>query len=441
MAVLQSQEQLPYPPGDLGLPLIGTPPRVLDIDYLMEKYEKYGSIFRIRTIGNTNVVVLMGPEGNRFILSTGMHHFSWKEGWLPTFKELLGESLFVQDGEEHKQKRKLIMPAFHRQALHNYLSTMDEIAQRYMQKWENLQNFRWYEENKQLTFEIASTLLTGSEPGEMTEHLSHLFTTMTKGFITIPLRASWTPYGKALKARDELLKHIRQAVEYRQKNPTNDALSLLVQTRDEDGNSLTMDELQAQTFLMLFAGHETSASMLTTFCLMMKKHPEVWQQAKAEQARINIQGQLEMEHIKEMTYLEQILKEVERLYPPVPLGFRGVVEPFEFNGYYVPKGWKAIYPINVAHRDETVYTDPEKFDPDRFSPERNENKVPFSLVGFGGGSRICVGYAFAQLEMKIITSYLLRYYNWEIIPDQNLEISYSPTASPKDGLQVRFWRT
>ena len=439
MAVLQAQ-QLPYPPGDLGLPYIGAAPRVLDTDYLMKQYAKYGSIFRIRTIGNTNVAVLMGAEGNRFILSTGMHHFSWKEGWLPTFKKLLGESLFVQDGEEHKQKRKLIMPAFHRQALHHYLGTMETITERTMQKWENLGTFRWYEENKQLTFEIASTLLTGSEPGAMTEYLSSLFTTMTKGFITIPLRASWTPYGKALKARDILLKHIRQAVEYRQENPTNDALSLMVQTRDEDGNSMTMDELQAQTLLMLFAGHETSASMLTTFCLLMKQHPEIYAQAKMEQEAIGIKGQLEMGHIKDMTYLEQILKEVERLYPPVPLGFRGVVKPFEFNGYYVPKGWKAIYPINVAHRDDSIYTNPMQFDPDRFSPERNENKVPFSLVGFGGGSRICVGYAFAQLEMKVIASYLLRFFDWEILPNQNLDIRYTPTATPKDGLQVRFWR-
>jgi cytochrome P450 len=94
----------------------------------------------------------------------------------------------------------------------------------------------------------------------------------------------------------------------------------------------------------------------------------------------------------------------------------------------------------VTHRDENIYADPDRFDPDRFSPERNESNVPFSLVGFGGGPRVCVGYAFAQLEMKIVASYLLRHYEWDILPDQNLNIRYNPTIFPKDGLQVAFRR-
>ncbi|MGB1285652.1 MAG: cytochrome P450 [Aggregatilineales bacterium] len=134
------------------------------------------------------------------------------------------------------------------------------------------------------------------------------------------------------------------------------------------------------------------------------------------------------------------MKEVERLYPPVPAGFRGVIETFEFNGYRIPKGWTALYPINAAHRDPDIYTNPDKFDPERFSPERNESNVPFSLVGFGGGARVCVGYAFAQQEMKVLLSHLLRGYEWELVPGQNLNTVYRPTLFPKDGLQVRFWR-
>jgi cytochrome P450 len=145
-----------------------------------------------------------------------------------------------------------------------------------------------------------------------------------------------------------------------------------------------------------------------------------------------------MENIRAMTYLEQILKEVERMRPPVPAGFRGVIEPIEFNGYYIPKGWTALYWINVTHRDEKVYKNPDVFDPDRFSPDRNESNVPFSLVGFGGGSRVCIGYAFAQLEMKIVASYLLRFYEWDVLPDQNLNTRYNPTIFPKDGLKVAF---
>jgi cytochrome P450 len=429
----------PLPPGSLGLPWLGERPQLLDNEYLQAQYRKYGPVFKTRLLGR-NIAVFLGPEANRFVLSGGTQYFEWRGGWPPTFKELLGESLFVQDGEEHRQKRRLLMPAFHRESLRHYLETMEDIATRYLAKWERLGHFAWLEENKQYTFEVASTLLTGSAPGPDIERLSKLFITLTRGFITIPIRAAWSPYGKALAARRALLDYIDQAIDHRRANPTQDALSLLVQTRDEDGNALTNQELQAQTLLMLFAGHETSASMLTSLAMILKQYPHVLEKARAEQRALHIAGRLSNDHLRQMPYLEQILKEVERMFPPVPAGFRKVIQTFEFNGYTIPEGWTALYMINAAHRDPAIYRDPDTFDPERFSPERNESSVPFSLVGFGGGARVCIGYAFAQQEMKVLASHLLRHYDWEVLPDQNLNTTYLPTLFPKDGLRVRFWR-
>ncbi|MCA9915254.1 MAG: cytochrome P450, partial [Anaerolineae bacterium] len=212
--------QKPLPPGEMGLPWLGVPPRLLDNEYLQEQYAKYGPIFKTRTLGR-DIAVFLGPEANRFLLQGGSKYFSWRDGWPGTFKELLGESLFVQDGEDHRIKRRLIMPAFHRESLHYYLSTMEDVALRYLEKWEQNGQFGWLHQFKQFTFEIASTLLTGSAPGDETEHLSQLFNTLTAGFITVPIRASWAPYGKALAARAELLRYIDRAIENRRKNPTN----------------------------------------------------------------------------------------------------------------------------------------------------------------------------------------------------------------------------
>src|SRR5687768_2887308 len=108
MAVSRTESNLPLPPGSLGLPFIGERPRILNLDYLMAQHHKYGSVFKTRVLGR-NIAVFMGAEANRFVLQTGAHYFSWRDGWPPTFKTLLGESLFVQDGDEHKQKRRLIM--------------------------------------------------------------------------------------------------------------------------------------------------------------------------------------------------------------------------------------------------------------------------------------------------------------------------------------------
>lgn len=429
---------LPLPPGFRGLPFIGMPPLILSKKYLQWQYRKYGSVFKIRVLGR-NVAVFVGAEANRFVLQTGMDNFSWRDGWPPTFIELLGESLFVQDGENHRKKRQLIMPAFHREALHNYLDMMENVTRSHIQKLEKLGEFKFLEQNKQVTFEIASTLLLGSIPGEQTERLSKLFVTLTEGFLTIPFKWSWTPYGKALKARHEIMQFIDEAIEHRRKNLTNDALGLLLQTQDEEGNALSNEELQAQTLLLLFAGHETGASMLTSLAMMLPKHPDVWQKLRDEQDSLNIGEHLTMDNVKNMTYLEQVLRETERMFPPVPAGFRGVAKEFEFNGYRIPEGWTALYMITGgSHYDPDVFSEPDKFDPERFSPERNEVNVPFSMVGFGGGSRVCVGVAFAQLEMKVLVSYLLRNYTWELVERQNLRTMYFPTLLPLDGLKVRF---
>ncbi len=426
------------PPGRMGLPVLGeTLNLIFDPDFVEKRYQQYGPIFRTSIIGRPTVY-MVGPEAVAFVLSSHMEHFSWREGWPENFKLLLGKSLFVQDGEEHRRNRHLMMPALHGPALANYVSTMEATTQRYLQKWEQLQQFTWFDEFKQLTFDIASQLLLGTSPGAEAAKLSQLFTTLTNGLTAInPLRLPITKLGRAIAARNQILQHLTKVVQERALNPTSDALSLLLQARDEEGNSMSESEIRAQAMLLLFAGHETTTSMLTWFCLELARHPEVLEQARKEQVQIS--GAVDLEQLGQMPYLDQILGEIERLHPPVGGGFRGVIKPFEFNGFHVPAGWQVLYSILGTHKLETIYSEPKRFDPDRLSPQRQEHKQrPFSLIGFGGGPRVCIGIAFAKLEMKLVAAYLLRSYQWELLPNQHLEPVLIPTNRPKDGLRVRF---
>jgi cytochrome P450 len=428
------------PPGNSGLPAVGeTVSFAFDRNFAAKRYRKYGAIFRTNLVGRPTAV-MVGAEAAEFVLSSHMDHFSWRKGWPDSFKILLGESLFLMDGEEHRQKRRLMMPALHGLALANYVGTMDEITRTYLQKWATKQEFTWIEEFKQLTFDIASELLLGTKPGADSARLSQLFTTLTNGLFALnPLPLPFTKFRRAIAARQQIIQHLQQVVKERQQNPTKDALSLLIQARDEDGNSLSEEELINQSILLLFAGHETTTSMLTWLCTELARHPEVLQRAREEQLELQKQGDLNLEQLGQMPYLEQIIAEIERLHPPVGGGFRGVVKPFEFNGYYVPAGWMVLYSILETHRTPEIYPQPETFDPERFSPQRQENKQrPFSLIGFGGGSRICIGIAFAKMEMKIVAARLLRGYEWELLPNQSLETAQVPTSRPQDGLRVRF---
>ncbi|OUL27625.1 cytochrome P450 [Nostoc sp. 106C] len=429
------------PPGKSGLPILGeTLAFIVDpYRFVNQRYQQYGPIFRTNILGRPTIV-MVGPEAVEFVLAKHMEYFSWREGWPENFKILLGESLFLQDGEEHRKNRRLMLPALHGPALANYVTTMEAITFSYLQKWQKQQEFIWFEEFKQLTFDIASQLLLGTNPGDENVRLSKLFKALTNGFFSINrLPLPFTKFGKAVAARNQILQHITKVVRERQQNPTKDALSLLIQARDEEGNSISERELIIQALLLLFAGHETTTSMLTWLCLELARHPEVMERAREEQLQLASQGNLSLEQLGKMPYLEQVLLEVERLNPPVGGGFRGVIKEFDFHGFHVPAGWQLLYSIPVTHRLEKIYSEPGRFDPDRFSQKRQENKnYPFSLIGFGGGPRICIGIAFAKMEMKIVAAHLLRSYDWKILPNQSLESVRIPSNRPKDGLRVRF---
>lgn len=162
---------------------------------------------------------------------------------------------------------------------------------------------------------------------------------------------------------------------------------------------------------------------------------------RAEQQSLSLASPPTLEDIKQMTYLEQVIKEVMRIIPPVGGGFRQVIESFEFNGYRIPKGWTIQYQIAQTHQDPEIYTESDRFDPDRFAPDREEDKqASFGYIPFGGGLRECLGKEFARLEMRLFASKLLQNYQWELVPAQNLELVTVPTPHPRDGLKVNFCR-
>ncbi|WP_353769821.1 cytochrome P450 [Okeania sp. SIO1F9] len=192
--------------------------------------------------------------------------------------------------------------------------------------------------------------------------------------------------------------------------------------------------------LLLFAGHETLTSAIASFCLLVTQNPNVLTRAREEQKQFSPTEPLTTESLKQMTYLEQVLKEVLRLIPPVGGGFRQVIQDCEFGGYSIPKGWLIQYQIGKTQQDETLYPEHKNFDPDRFAPENAVDKQKiFGYIPFGGGMRECLGKEFARLEMKIFAAKLLRSYEWELLPEQDLSLVAVPTPNPRDGLKIKLW--
>jgi retinoid hydroxylase len=441
MTTPYAEKLLPLPPGKFGLPLIGETISYLRDPYFAQKREKqYGQVFKTHLFGRPTVIMI-GAEANRFVLTNENRCFS--TNWPHSTRTLVGSgSLIVQAGGEHQNRRKLLSQAFQPRSVPEYFSTMKEITYSYLHKWQRMGTLTWYPELKNYTFDVACKLLVGTDAaaesnfGEWYEHWG-------EGIFSIPVSLPWTKFGRAVHCRKLLLSEIEKIVRKRQQDPTSsrDALGILLQARDEDGNSLSLQEVKEQVLTLLFAGHETLASALTSLCLLLAHHPEVVATVRAEQKQLEIEGQMTWEHLNQMSYLEQVLKEALRFIPPAFGAFRKAIKPFEFNGYFIPQGWSVLYLVGRTHQDTSIYSQPERFDPQRFAPERAEDKaIMFGYVPFGGGIRECLGKEFAKLEMKLFAALLVREYEWEVVAGQNLDMVMLPTPRPHDGLQVKFRR-
>ncbi|MEZ2240442.1 cytochrome P450 [Microcoleus sp.] len=426
------------PPGSFGLPLMGDTLNFLrDSQFAKKRHQQYGNIFKTSIFGQPTVF-MCGQEANLFVLSHENQYFV--VSWPPSTKALLGPlSLALQTGADHQNRRKLLYQAFQPRALAGYIEAMEDITQRYLERWTEMSEFAWYPELRNYTFDVAGKLLVGIDSGSETA-LGNYFETWCNGLFSIPLDVPWTLFGKAKNSRNLLLAELENIIRDRQQGIPggNDALGLLISARDDEGNSLSVEELKDQVLLLLFAGHETLTSAIASFCLLLAQHPDVMAKVRAEQQQFPTTEPLTLEQLKQMTYLEQVLREVLRLVPPVGGGFRTVINAFEFGGYEIPKGWSVLYEINQTHQDATVYPEPDRFNPDRFNSERSAK--PFSYVPFGGGLRECLGKEFARLEMKLFAARMIRECDWELLPDQDLNLIRVPTPHPRDGLRVKFQR-
>lgn len=429
----------PLPPRSPGLPLVGETLAFLRdrAGFVAQRRARYGPLFRTRLFG-VEVYVAAAPEVSAALLRG--EHRSFEATWPTSTRRLLGPAtLATQEGELHRRRRRMLAQAFGPRALAAYAPRIDAMIGEYLARWREGRPIVWADELRAMTFDVATTLFTGARAGAGSG-LMRDFEAYAAGLFMPALAIPGTPFFAALRARRRLLGHIEGVVAGRRGAPRAagdpDVLDLLLDARDEDGAGLDEREIGEQILLLLFAGHETLTSALTSLCLLLSRHPEVLARARAE-----VDG---AEPADTLPYLERVLCEVMRRLPPVGGGFRRCVADCELAGYRVPAGAYVLYGILSTHLDPEVHPDPERFDPERFpapgEPCAAGQVSPQGLDGryipFGGGPRVCLGMEFARLEMRLFAARLLRECEWRVLPRQDLRLRMLPVPKPRSGLRV-----
>ena len=412
-------------PGSFGLPIVGELIGFLRKreEFYWQKHQDNGNIFKTSSLVFGKAVCLVDPAANRLVLKAGVDKISSRLGNKFLEPIVSTDTVLLQDGEQHRTSRKLILPVFHHQAIASYFDTIQSVVTDAMADWGKRGSIDLSTELRKITLTVVVKIFLGSEKTEEIDRVSEWFTALvdsTRGSI-VKWDSPLTAYGRGQIARRKIVDYIRQVIQERAARgdleQSTDVLSLLLNTVDEDGNKFTEMQVVNQAIGLLFAGSDTSSSLMSWLLFELGNRPEWRQRLREEQQQVMGNEPISMSHLRQLPNMTNAIKEGERLYPPAFAISRMAIADIEYGGYLIPAGWFIfIFPM-ITHRLPEIYQDPDAFDPDRFAPPREEDKkYPYSLIGFGGGVHSCLGVELAQMEMKIMLSTLLQKYDWTVTP-------------------------
>jgi len=401
---------LPEGPGLLAtFGFIRNPYRFLD-----ECARRYGDWFTLRVPGVTPFVFTSEPSAIRevFLGDTEILHAGKANRPLGVY---MGErSVLFLDGEAHLHDRRLILPSFQGERMRAYGPVMRSIAREAIARWQVGRRFAIYPSMRALTFDVimrAAFGLEGSaESARLRELIARLFALYSGRFASLfPISAfridlgPWSPWGRVVRLNREM--EAALFAEFaRRRASTNgkreDILSMLLAARDEKGQPLSDAVLRDEMMTLLLAGHETTAASIAWVMHQLAQHPDVVQAAREELSHLP-----EDADPSSMHYLDAVMNETMRLCPVVPNIARELQAPLKIAGRDLPKGVVIALCIYLTHRRAELWPDPERFDPTRFIDARPN---PYAFFPFGGGTRRCLGAAFATYQMKIVLSEVLR---------------------------------
>jgi cytochrome P450 len=436
-----------YPPGPQSFSFGRTLQAARDpLPMLLSLYEEHGPIFSARLL-HSPVIFMLGPEANHFVTVAHPENFHWRESSFGDLIPLLGDGLLTIDEAYHDRAREIMMPAFHREQVAASVAAMVAEATPAIARLQSGEIVDIYEWMRGVAMRIAMRALLGLDPDEAgkgaaaAEHFERALGFYGTDFHLRLLRGPGSPWSKMVRSRAVLDGIVYGEIAQRRGQPDPekmDILSLLVGVRDEAGEGFADKEIRDQVMTLMFAGHDTSTSTLTFMMHELARHPDVVAKLCEEQDRV-LGGEVpDIDRLeREMPYLEMVLDEVLRLYPPAWIGPRRAVRDFEFNGHRVARGAYVNYCSWASHRLPEVFPEPEAFIPERFSRERKAALPRGAYVPFGGGRRICIGKRFGQIEVKLVATMLLQRLRLDAMPGRSMTVRQMPTLSPRGGLEMR----
>jgi cytochrome P450 len=398
-------------------------------------------------IGPARVALLSHPDDIQVML-VGRQRSFVKGRALETTKVLLGEGLLTSEGEHHLRQRRLIQPAFHKERLASYGTSMTELADRQQQGWRANERLDVHEEMMRVTLAIAGRTLFDADVDrdahDVAEALELSLRMFNHAILPLGMLLEYAPLPwirELHRARKRMDALIHRLIEERRAEAVDrgDLLSMLIAARDDEGDhtGMTDKQLRDELITLMLAAHETTANALTWTWYLLSQNPTAEATLHAELDRV-LGGRLPTAaDLPNLPYTRQVLAESMRIYPPAWAVERRALEDVEIGGYTIRKNTVVLACQYFVHRDPRWWSEPERFRPERWS-EPAKDRPKFAYFPFGAGTRICIGEHFAWMEGTLVLATIaqrwrLRYESAEAPVPQPLV-----TLRPRDGLSMRL---
>ncbi|XP_030944408.1 beta-amyrin 28-monooxygenase-like [Quercus lobata] len=440
------------PPGKVGYPMIGESFEFFSTGwkghpekFIFDRMSKYSSeVFKTSLLGQP-AAVFCGAAGNKFLFSNENKLVTaW---WPDSVNKVFPSSLQTSSKEEAKKMRKMLPNFLKPEALQRYIGIMDTIAQRHFKSgWENRDEVLVFPLSKKYTFWLACRLFLSLEDPNHIARFDDPFKLLASGIISMPIDLPGTPFNRAIKASNFIRKELVLIIKQRKidlaegkASPTQDILSHMLLTCDENGTYMNELDIADKILGLLIGGHDTASASCTFIVKYLAELPHIYDGVYKEQmeiAKSKAPGELlNWDDIQKMKYSWNVACEVLRLAPPLQGAFREVINEFIFNGFSIPKGWKLYWSANSTHKSAQYFPEPEKFDPSRFE---GSGPAPYTFVPFGGGPRMCPGKEYARLEILVFMHNLVKRFKWEkVLPDEKIIVD--PMPMPAKDLPIKLF--
>jgi cytochrome P450 len=452
---LATSETIPSPKTihfvDKGIPLAGHLPEFSrDRLSLLQRMAQVGDVTALH-FGPFPGVLFNRPEHVQSILVEHAYDFDKGAALHKVFHSAIGDGLFSSEGDLHRQQRKLMAPSFQPRHIASYAEIMGHYGEQIQQRWPENEVIDINQQMTNLTMSIIGKALFDADVFTETDELGAAMG-VTLEYISFALSQLFTvpyiwPLPRHLRTRKaiQLLRsRIQTFIDERREHPSdrNDFLSILLQTRDEEGKPMSDAQIMAECLTLFGAGHETTATALTWCWYLLCQHPEIYQRMQQEIDSV-LQGRTPgFTDLPSLPYTLQVFKETLRIYPPAYAFSRQALRDLEIDGYHIPKNRVVLISPYTLHRREDTFPRPETFDPERFSPEHEKQLPRHAYLPFGAGPRICIGNHFSLMEGHLLLATLAQRVNFSLVSTQppRINLTHHLTLRPLGALNMQVTR-